>query len=431
MPQWHDARFPKNRALPQDEKGYPKEMQAIHIGFTDDEGAPGRKALRDFGFDESFERDYIEVAGNGDLPARVVEQQRGRYGIVTVARRGAGEAIGNAIGDEGGETACEADAVLSGRLLYSAALPEELPAVGDWTVVTPPRAAPSAGEDGTWVIRAILPRRTAFARREAGDRGDKVAAQVLAANVDAAFIVAAADARWSLRRIERYITLAREAGVEPVVVVTKSDIADDAPALLAEARGLGAEAALVCAPEGKGLEALSPWLAPGRTVVLLGSSGAGKSTLLNALAGREIASTGSVRADDARGRHTTTHRELYRLASGALVIDSPGLREIQVIAGEEALASAFTDVEEIASRCRFRDCAHGSEPGCAVRAALESGELDRGRYEGWRKLGREVAFLASREDPRLAAAEAQRWKTINKSMRGYTKERRSIQGKSR
>lgn len=396
-------------------------MNQIYIEFSDSDGAPRRDALRDFGFDEDFRRDYLEMAGMGELPARVVEVQRGRYGIV-------------ARGPDG--SLLETEAVLSGRLFHEAAESSELPAVGDWVVA-------SAGGDGAWVIRAILPRRSAFSRRAAGDKAERIEEQVLAANVDTAFIVAAADARWSLRRIERYVTLACEAGVKPVIVITKADLSPEAPDLLAEARRLGpggteADAVLVCAPEGRGLEALSPWLKPGRTVVLLGSSGAGKSTLLNALAGREIAATREVRGDDDRGRHTTTHRQLYRLASspggaadGALVIDSPGLREIQMLAGEDALAEAFADVEAIAERCRFRDCRHEAEPGCAVRAALETGELSRGRYEGWRKIGREVAFLAARENPRLAAEEARRWKNINKSMRGYSKERRSIQGKAR
>jgi ribosome biogenesis GTPase len=262
--------------------------------------------------------------------------------------------------------------------------------------------------------------------------------------VDTAFIVAAADQRWSARRIERYVTLACEAGVEPVVVITKADKAADGEALLREALSLIPESAhrasagadrrsavLVCAPEGRGLEGLEPWLKPGKTVVLLGSSGAGKSTLLNALAGTTLAATQAVRSDDDRGRHTTTHRQLYRLPSGALVIDSPGLREIQVLAGEEALATAFADVEEIALRCRFRDCRHQKEPGCAIREALEKGELDEGRYAGWKKLQREVAFLAAREDPNEARAQENRWKVINKSMRGYSKERRSIQGRAR
>jgi ribosome biogenesis GTPase len=384
------------------------------------------EALEPFGFDERFAAAFLEASGPEGLPARVAELQRGRYGLILPLVRGGAPSGGTE----------SADATLKGRLSHEARLLDEaggaglLPAVGDWVVAL-------RGEGNTegsgLVIGSILPRRSAFARRDPGGSSERLAAQVLAANVDTAFIVAAADQRWSLRRIERYITLAYEAGVTPVVVVTKADMARDGEALAEEARELspGLEVALVCAPEGRGLEGLSPWLRPGKTVVLLGSSGAGKSTLLNALAGSRLAATSAVRADDDRGRHTTTHRELFRLPSGALVIDSPGLREIQVLAGEEALSEAFADVEALAARCRFRDCRHEAEPGCAVRAALESGELDPGRFAGWRKISREVAFLAAREDPRVAAEQAQRWKTINKSMRGYTKERRSIQGRAR
>jgi ribosome biogenesis GTPase / thiamine phosphate phosphatase len=383
-----------------------------------------REALAPFGFDEYFAASFLEAAEAGEVPARVVEVQRGRYGLILPGPEARAES---------------ADATLRGRLSYEARLIDEtggsslLPAVGDWVVARSVARSAALHAASSFVIASILPRRSAFARRESGGSSERLAAQVLAANVDTAFIVAAADQRWSPRRIERYVTLAYEAGVAPVVVVTKADMAEDGAALVDEARGLspGIEAVLVCAPEGRGLESLSPWLKSGKTVVLLGSSGAGKSTLLNALAGREVAATSAVRADDDRGRHTTTHRELYRLPSGALVIDSPGLREIQILAGEDALAEAFADVEALAARCRFRDCSHEAEPGCAVRAALESGELERGRFEGWRKISREVAFLAAREDPRAAAERAQRWKIINKSMRGYTKERRSIQGKAR
>jgi len=411
-------------------------MYYIHVEFSDTDGAPRHGGLRDFGFDDDFMRDYLTIAAPDELPARVVEVQRGLYGLVLN-------------GDSG---VIGIDATVSGRLLHEAASGSPLPAVGDWVVV---RRAEGPG--GAASIRAVLPRRSAFVRRDPGDKEERIEAQVLAANVDTAFIVAAADQRWSARRIERYVTLACEAGVEPVVVITKADKTADGEALLREALSLIPEGAhramagastsasvqvgcaapgagsavLVCAPEGRGLEGLEPWLQPGKTVVLLGSSGAGKSTLLNALAGTTLAATQAVRADDDRGRHTTTHRQLYRLPSGALVIDSPGLREIQVLAGEEALASAFSDVEEIALRCRFRDCRHLNEPGCAIREALESGELDEGRYAGWKKLQREVAFLAAREDPNEARAQENRWKVINKSMRGYSKERRSIQGRAR
>jgi ribosome biogenesis GTPase len=298
-----------------------------------------------------------------------------------------------------------------------------MPAVGDWVLLRP-------SEGGPAFVTAILPRRSAFARRAPGKA---VEAQVLAANVDSAFILCAAGRDWNPRRIERYLALAWEASVNPVIVVTKADMVEDAGALLAEAEAvsLGGPCFAVSALHGDGLEALSKHLEPGRTVVLLGSSGAGKSTLLNALAGRARAAPKEVSEADERGRHTTTHRELFALPSGALVIDTPGLREVQLWVGEEAIESSFSDIETLAAACRFRDCSHGAEPGCAVREALESGRLDGARHASWRKLGREVAFLERRDDLNLARANADRWRAINKSMRGYSKERRSLQGKSR
>jgi ribosome biogenesis GTPase len=393
----------------------------IHVDFED--GQIKRDGLLDFGFDERFLGDYLAVAEPGDMPARVVEVQRGRYTAICRDSQGGIR---------------EVDARLSGRLSWEAggadAAPADLPVVGDWIVLR--RGGPEGADasDLSAQIRSILPRRTAFVRKAPGDvEYDKVEAQVLAANVDTTFIVTAAGRDWNPRRLERYLTLAWESGAEPVVVITKADLAEEPEALLSEARGIaiGARCVLVCAPEGRGLEDLSAWLRAGRTVVLLGSSGAGKSTLLNALAGRKLAKTTEVREDDQRGRHTTTHRQLYKLESGALVIDSPGMRELQLWSCEEDVNASFPDIAELASRCRFRDCKHASEPGCAVREALGSGALDRGRYESWRKLAREAAYLQYKENRIVREAEQRRWKAINKQMRGYSKERRALAGKSR
>jgi ribosome biogenesis GTPase len=373
--------------------------------------------LKDFGFDEGFERDYFSVAETGDIPARVVEVRRGRLVLVVAA-------------PEGGSA--WAEAVVSGRLGGEAAAAEDLPAVGDWVAVRPGPGWPRT--EGPLSVRAVVPRRSALLRKAPGDTAhDRVESQILAANVDTAFIVAAAGQDFNPRRIERYLALAWEAGVRPVIVVTKADLAEDPATLVAEAEALapGEACFAVSALRGEGLGQLAGYCPPGKTFILLGSSGAGKSTLLNALAGSRLADTGEVRADDERGRHTTTHRELWRLDSGALAIDTPGLREIQLWAGEEAVDAIFADIEAFAAECRFRDCGHGSEPGCAVRTALAAGEIEEGRYASWLKLRKEVAFLATRTDPAAARAERDRWKAINKSMRGYSKERRALQGRSR
>ncbi|MGO8695660.1 MAG: ribosome small subunit-dependent GTPase A [Rectinemataceae bacterium] len=379
-----------------------------------------------FGFDEGFLRDFASLAEPGDMPARIVEVQRGRFSALCAA------AASGLI---------EVEALLSGAFMNKAEAGADFPAVGDWVALRPAdmmkggaARGGASGVSGSAQITAVLPRRSAFLRKAPGDTArDRVEAQVLAANVDSAFIVMAAGRDWNPRRLERYLALAGEAGVQAVIVITKADLAEDPEALLREAASTasGVERTLVCAPEGQGLESLTERLLPGRTIVLLGSSGAGKSTLLNALAGKELAATGEVRADDERGRHTTTHRQLYRLPSGALVIDTPGLREVQLWAEEESVDAVFGEIEEYAALCRFRDCRHEREPGCAVREALERGDIDLGRYESWRKLRRELAYLDSRTDPAARRAEADRWKAINKDMRGYTKERRSIAGKSR
>ena len=398
-------------------------MHQIHVGFENDQAKI--EALRAFGFDEGFFQDFFAIAEAGDVPARVVEVQRGRFSALR------GEADGRVV---------EVEALPSGAFMNRADDGASFPAVGDWVVLRAAGGADEAaaeeapGETGPAMIKALLPRRSAFARKRPGETArDRVEAQVLAANVDCAFIVVAAGRDWNPRRLERYLALAREACVQPVVVITKADLAADPDAVLEEVASAapGVSCALVCAPEGQGLEPLAEWLQAGRTVVLLGSSGAGKSTLLNALAGRAVAATGEVRPDDERGRHTTTHRQLYKLPGGALVIDTPGLREVQLWADEDAVDAVFEEIESYAARCRFRDCSHGSEPGCAVRAALEAGAIDRSRFESWSKLRREVAFLNTREDPAARRAAVDRWKVIHKSMRGYTKERRSLAGRSR
>jgi ribosome biogenesis GTPase len=207
------------------------------------------------------------------------------------------------------------------------------------------------------------------------------------------------------------------------VVLNKADLAEDLDARLAEvgAIALGADVVAISATEGSGLEALSAWLAPGRTVALLGSSGVGKSTLVNALLGEARQATREVREDDSRGRHTTSHRELVPLPGGALLLDTPGMRELALWAGEQSLDGAFPEIAALAEECRFRDCGHETEPGCAVLAAAQSGALDAERLESWRKLQRELRWLASRQDARLRAEEEAKWKAIHKSMKHHPK----------
>jgi ribosome biogenesis GTPase len=343
-----------------------------------------------YGWSPALQHEFLSFAAHGFSPGRVIVQQRGAWRLVTPH----------------GEVTAE----LSGRFVRDAGAGGH-PVAGDWVV------ADVRPEEGAAIIRQLLPRRTAFVRRAAGGE----TAQVAAANVDVAFLVASLNADLNLRRLERYLALAYESGAEPVVVLTKSDLCADVAAAVAEveAVALAAPVLTVSAYSGEGLDAVAARLTPGHTAVLLGSSGAGKSTLVNALAGRELMATQDIREDDARGRHTTTHRELVLLPSGGLVLDTPGMRELGLWDADGGLATAFADVERYAEACRFTDCRHRTEPGCAVRAALESGELPAERVASFDKLQRELAHLRRKEDPRLRQAEKKRWATIHRSQRAH------------
>ena len=287
--------------------------------------------------------------------------------------------------------------------------PEQRAAVGDWVLL-----------EGRRIV-ALLPRRSQIKRGAAGEHYKQ---QVIAANVDSVFVVSGLDADFNLRRIERYLLLVRGGGVEPLVVLTKADkaVATDPDAVETARTALvdvAGEVAVVAvnAKDRASVAALDPWLQPGRSIVLVGSSGAGKSTLTNTLLGTEKMKTGAVRASDERGRHTTTHRALIALPSGACLIDTPGMRELKPT-GEEDVAENFSDIEALAEACRFRDCSHAKEPGCAVRAAIESGTLDPDRYANYLKLRDEVAGAANKLATRRAqkAEEKVLGKALNKRL---------------
>lgn len=287
---------------------------------------------------------------------------------------------------------------------------EQRPAVGDWVLIT----------DSTInkpQIVMLLPRHSVIKRGAAGEHYKQ---QLIAANVDTVFVVCGLDADFNPRRIERYLLLMRGGGVEPVVVLTKADQAGDVQVPLAAVLELAAQEIAVRAVNARDADsvaALHPWLGPGRTAVLVGSSGAGKSTLTNTLLGIERMKTGEVRGSDARGRHTTTHRALIPLPTGACLIDTPGMRELKPT-GEEDVAENFSDVDAIAAQCRFRDCLHAREPGCAVRDAIESGRLDPQRFASYLKLSDEVAGAAGKLAQRRAqnAGEKVVGKVINKRL---------------
>ncbi len=300
-------------------------------------------------------------------------------------------------------------ATLGGDLLAAMAEdPSSGPCAGDWGVV---RSWP----DGRDTVEVLLPRRTAFVR---GAASGESRPQVLAANADDVLVTVSLALDPDLGRLERLLALAWESGATPSVVLTKSDLASDAEWVAADvaAAAPGAGVLVVSALTGDGMDALAALAAPGRTLALLGQSGAGKSTLVNALAGRDVQRVDDVGAVG-KGRHTTVRRELVPLPGGAMLLDTPGLRGVAVVALEEGLELAFPEIDELAASCRFADCAHDGEPGCAVADAVAGGELAERRLESWRKLRREAAWMARRSDARLMAAERRKWVAISKSVR--------------
>ncbi|THD70283.1 ribosome small subunit-dependent GTPase A [Phenylobacterium sp.] len=356
--------------------------------------------LSTYGWSETLQHDFEPFAAQGLVPARILVQQRSLYRLVA-------------------ETG-ELEGRISGRFAHEAA-DGGYPVTGDWVAVEL--------KDGIAVIAAVLPRSTAFTRMAAGTAKD---IQVVAANVDVALLAASLNADLNLRRLERYLATAYESGAEPVILLTKADVCADPDPLIESVRGIasGVLVLAISVRTGQGLAELSARLAPGKTAVLLGSSGVGKSTLVNALAGVERMATKEVREDDARGRHTTTHRELILLPSGALILDTPGMRELALWDAEAGVAAAFAEttaeVELLAQDCRFRDCAHDKEPGCAVQAALADGRLDPERWRSFQKLHRELAHGVRREDPIAREAERKRWASVTKAGRERSRSKREV-----
>ena len=358
-------------------------------------------APTDLGWDAGWDEAFAPFAAGGRRPARVVAVHK----ETAIVR-----------GDVSGDRA----ATVSGRFRFDALATSDFPAVGDWVALEPTDAG--AATDDPAVIAAVLPRRTAFvrsaadaSRRTAGNLADE---QVIAANVDIAFLVAGLDGDFNLRRLERYLAVAWSSGVTPVIVLNKAHIARhlEGRFVAVESVAPGVPVVVLSALTGDHVTDLGPYLVEGRTSVVLGSSGVGKSTLLNTLLGEQRQATSDVRDDDSRGRHTTTHRELFALPGGALLIDTPGIRSLEVAGADEGVDAAFDDIAELATQCRFSDCGHESEPGCAIRRAIAEGALDEGRIAGYQKLERELAYSARREDPRARAAEAKRWRQIHKDV---------------
>jgi len=314
---------------------------------------------------------------------------------------------------EGGEI----DAVRSGRLTHRATSRGDLPAVGDWVVVR------KLADENRGAITAVLPRRSWFSRRMAGHVTDE---QVVAANVDVVFIVMALDDDFSPRRLERYLLLARESGASPVILLTKPDVCVDVPARVAEIAALAGDVPVhVVSPKfDQGLDRVAEHVPAGKTGALLGSSGVGKSTIINRLVGREVQKTRDIRESDSKGRHTTSHRQLVFLPNGGFLIDTPGMRELQLWDVGEAVKETFDDIEALALECRFSDCRHRDEPRCAVKTAVEEGRLSASRLESYVKLQEELEHLARQQDQRAQIEEKRRGKIGAKALRQHLKSKR-------
>jgi ribosome biogenesis GTPase len=349
------------------------------------------------GWDEKFSAAFARYSESGLTAGRVILQHNHIYTVAS----------------EAGEIRAQA----SGRLRHEAASADELPTVGDWVALR------LCDGDGTALIQAVLPRRSKFSRKGAGRTTRE---QVVAANIDTVFLLVGMDNDFSPRRVERYLAAAWESGAAPVVVLNKLDLCTDPAARVAaiEEVALGVPVHAISALRGDGLEAIAAYCIPRRTVALLGSSGVGKSTLINALLGADLLRTAAVREHDSRGRHTTTRRELIFISNvsssnGSMVIDTPGMRELQLWEADEGVQVTFDEIETLARGCRFRDCQHQHEPGCAVRAAAEAGELAPDRLSSLHKLQKELAWFDRQHDQLAALEEKRRWKNIHKSAKRF------------
>lgn len=351
--------------------------------------------LEQWGWNPFFEDNFKQYRDLGLIEGRVVSESRHLYKVITPEK--------------------EYSAAVSGHFMYTSLNSSEYPTIGDWVALRI--------DGGTAVIEKLLPRKSSFSRKKAGVETEE---QIIAANIDYIFLVFGLDGGRNFSRggLERFLLRAWDSGATPVIILNKLDLAEDPEEIFLEAQSVsaGAEIYLTSAATGEGLEFLDRYLKPGTTVGFTGFSGVGKSALINRLCGTELRKTGELRQGDLRGRHTTTSKDLIQLPGGALLIDSPGIKELQLWGDEESLDQAFGDISDLAGHCRFSDCSHNGEPGCAVQSALATGELDHRRFEDYLDLQRELRYMESKMNKRQALEEKAKWKKISKYQKSFKRQ---------
>ncbi len=354
--------------------------------------------LMDLGWNSYFERLFEPYKPQGLLPLRIIRENKEKY---------------IALGLQG-ELICE----VSGKFRFESTTKSNFPSVGDWVVGT------IREEEKKGTIHAILPRQNSFSRKVAGHTTEE---QIVAANINTIFIVTGLDLNYNVRRIERFLTLVWNSGATPVILLNKSDLCFDfeLKKIEVESIAIGVDVYTISASQNLGLEFLSKYIQIGKTVAFLGSSGVGKSTIINSLLGNNQLKVNEVSEEGSRGKHTTTHRELILLPNGGIVIDTPGMRELQLWGEEEGLKQTFEDIEELAETCRFTDCNHETEPGCAVLEAIQNGTIDLKRLESYHKLKKEFSYLEQRQTMNPTILEKSRSKPISKLIKKYYKDHKN------
>lgn len=346
--------------------------------------------LNDYGYNTFFENHFREYSGNGYIPGRVAIQNKTNYIVYSAY----------------GELSAE----ISGKFMFDAENKEDYPAVGDWVVM---RHIP---DEQKAIIDKVLPRQTVFSRKEAGSKTER---QILASNIDIVFIMTSLNHDFNLRRLERYMILSKESGAQPVIVLSKADVCDDIDTKIKETELIadGIPVHVLSSITHRGVDELKHYFDENKTIAVLGSSGVGKSTYINVLLGGETLKTLEISSYKDKGHHATTRRELILIPSGGMIIDTPGMRELQLWDGGDGIENVFDDIEELISQCKFTDCRHNNEPGCAVKRAIKTGELDEKRYESYLKMKKEIRYFENRKDWKANFEEKKKWKKIHKQVK--------------